>query len=176
MGFDLSVNQITCDYSPGLPVDNHQVEHLGSRKHFDRPIMNLAAQCLIGAQQQLLSRLTARVECPRYLRPTEAAIIEQSPIFAREGDTLCHALVDDVHTDFGQPKNIGFTRAKISSFDRVIKEPINTVTVIAIVFRGIDPPLRGNRMRATRAVLKAETFDQIPELAESCSRRGSGQA
>src|SRR5262245_54363423 len=149
MSLDLSINQIASDYSLGVSVDDHQVEHLSPRIHFDRPVMNLTAQCLIGAQQYLLSRLTARVTPSVTLRPTEAPITEQPAICPTERNTLCHALVNYVHTDFGQAINIGFARAKVTTLDRVIKKPVNTISVIAIIFRGIDPPLGGDRVCTT---------------------------
>ena len=53
-------------------------------------------QRLIGAEQQLLAGLAARVEGARHLRAAERAVGQQAAVLARERHALRHALIDDV--------------------------------------------------------------------------------
>src|SRR5262249_23585922 len=50
------------------------------------------------------------------------------------------------------------------------------VAVVAVILRGVDSALRGDGMRAARAVLKAEGFDVVTELAQCRRRRSPGQS
>ena len=45
-----------------------------------------------------------------------------------------------------------------------------------IIFRGIDSALRGDAVRAARAVLVTETFHLVAELAQRGRGRSAGQA
>src|SRR5438477_9161675 len=61
---DLTGTKIARDNSLGMAVDQNKVEHLGLRKHFYRAEGDLSAQCLVGAEQELLTGLPARVKGP----------------------------------------------------------------------------------------------------------------
>ena len=76
MRLDCARLEITRDDAARLAVDDHQVEHLRARMHGDRPGGDLALQRLVGAEQQLLPRLAARVERPLDLHPAEGARLE----------------------------------------------------------------------------------------------------
>src|SRR5882724_11205757 len=90
-----------CDDAARLAVDDDDVEHLAARMHGDRPGGDLALQRLVGAEQQLLSRLTASVECPLHLDAAEGACLEQAAVVTRERNALGGALIDDVDADLG---------------------------------------------------------------------------
>ena len=78
--------------------------------------------------------------------------------------------------DFGEPINVGFARAEIAALDRVVEKPVNAVAVVLIILRGVDPALRGDAVRAARAVLVAERFHVVALLAERRGGRAAGQA
>ena len=60
------------------------------------PSSDLLLERLVGAEQQLLAGLPARVERPRHLRAAERAVGQQAAVLPRERHALRHALVDDV--------------------------------------------------------------------------------
>jgi len=57
---------------------------------------------------------------------------------------LRDAVVDNVRADFGKPINVRFARTEIAAFDCVVKQTVNAVAVVLIIFRGIDAALRGD--------------------------------
>src|SRR5438876_11489229 len=59
---DLSRDQIARDDPLGMTIYNHQVEHLGLRKHLHGAGGDLTTECLITAEKQLLTGLAARVK------------------------------------------------------------------------------------------------------------------
>ena len=63
------------------------------------PADNLLFQSLVGAKQQLLPGLPARVKRARYLHAAKGACVQQPAVFPREGNALRNALVD---IDVGQ--------------------------------------------------------------------------
>ena len=134
------------------------------RVHLDGAGADLPLERLVGAEQELLAGLAARVERARDLRAAEGAVVEQAAVLAREGHALRHALVDDVHADTcGQPVDVGLARAEVAALDGVVEEPLDAVAVVLVVLGGVDAALRGDRVRAARAVLEAEA-------ARRCSR------
>ena len=62
----------------------------------DRAGVDLPAERLVGAEQELLAGLAAGVEGARHLGAAERAVVEQAAVLAGEGHALGHALVDDV--------------------------------------------------------------------------------
>ena len=69
---------------------------------FTVPALHLPHQRLVGAEQQLLARLAARVERARHLRAAERPVVEQAAVLARERHALRDALVDDVDAHLRQ--------------------------------------------------------------------------
>ncbi len=88
----------------------------------DVPGIDLPFQRLIRAQQKLLAGLAARVKRARNLRAAEGPIGQRAAVFARERHALRHALVDDVDADLRQPIDVGFARAEIAAFHRVVEQ------------------------------------------------------
>src|SRR6202007_2242144 len=116
------------------------------------------------AQQQLLSRLSPRIERARYLRAAEGAVGEQPAVFPRKRHSLRHALVDDVDAHLCQAVHVRLARTEIAAFDGVVKESIDAVAVVRIILGRVDATLRGDAVRAARAVLEAKTFYLIAEF------------
>ena len=107
------------------------------------------------------------------MRAAKGAVREKSAVFAREGDALRDALVDDQVADLGETVDVRLASAIVAALDRVVEETVDGVVVVLVVLRGVDAALRGDRVRATRAVGDAEDFDVVAEFAE---RRGGGSA
>ena len=110
------------------------------------------------------------------MRAAEGTIGQQAAILARKGHALLDALIDDQIADFGKAVNVGFARAKIAAFDRVVKQTENAVAIVLIIFCGIDSALCGDAMRAARAVLITKTFHSVSQFAEGGRGRTAGQA
>ena len=142
----------------------------------DRAALDLPHHRLVGAEQQLLAGLAARVERARHLRAAERPVVEQAAVLARERHALRDALVDDVHAQLRQPVDVRLARAVVAALDRVVEQPLDAVAVVLVVLRGVDAALRGDAVRAARAVLDAEAQDVVAELAERRRRRRAGEA
>ena len=164
------------DDAARLAVDRHEVEHLAAREQRHGAGIDLAHQRLVGAKQQLLAGLAARIERARHLRAAERAVVEQAAVLARERHALRDALVDDVHRHLRQPIDVGFAGAIVAALDRVVEQAIDAVAVVAVVLRGVDAALRRDAVGAARAVVNEERLDVVAELAERGRRRRAGQA
>ena len=143
---------------------------------FTLPAADLPLERLVGAEQQLLAGLAARVERARDLRAAERAVGEQAAVLARERHALRHALVDDVDADLRQAVDVGLARAEVAAFDRVVEQAVDAVAVVLVVLRGVDAALRGDAVRAARRVLEAEALHLVAELAERRRGRRAGEA
>ena len=141
-----------------------------AREHLDLAEADLPLQRLVGAEQQLLPGLAARVERARHLRAAEGAVVEQPAVLARERHALRDALIDDVDRHLGQAIDVGFACAEVAALDRVVEEPVDRVAVVLVVLGGVDAALRRDRVRPPRRVLVAEALDVVAELGQR--RRG----
>lgn len=167
---DLPGDQVAGHDAAGPSVHDDQVEHLGARVHLDVACGDLPAECLVGAEQQLLARLAAGVEGPRHLYPAEGAGVEQSAVLAGERHALRHALVDDLHRDLREPVHVRLPRAEVAALDGVVEQPVDGVAVVAVVLRGVDAALRGDGVGASRGVLVAELDDVVTLFGERGAR------
>src|SRR5437867_5922811 len=167
----LPVHQVARDNAAGPPVDHHHIEQLRARIHPHLAGGDLARQRLVGAEQQLLPRLAARVKGARYLDAAERAVGEQAAVLARERHALGDALVDDGGADLGQPIDVCFARAEVAALDRIVEQPEHGIAVVLVVLRRVDAALRRDRVRPPGSGLEAEARDGIPELGER-RRRG----
>ena len=175
VSFNFSRIQASGHDSLGVSVDNHEVEHFRLGKHLHRAGRDLTAKRLITTEQKLLSGLSARVEGARYLRAAKGAVGQQSAIFAGKRHALRNALVDDVIGDLSEAIHVRFTGAKVAALDGVVKQSVNAVAVVLIIFRRVDPTLGCNRMRASRRILETKTFHSITKLAQRRRSRSAGQ-
>ena len=142
----------------------------------DAALFDLPHHRLVGAEQQLLAGLAARVERARHLRAAERPVVEQAAVLARERHALRDALVDDVDAQLRQPVDVRLARAVVAALDRVVEQPLDAVAVVLVVLRGVDAALRGDAVRAARAVVDAEALDVVAQLAERRGGRRAGQA
>ncbi len=149
--------------------DDDELEHLVARVHAHATLADHAFQRRIRAEQELLTRLTARVEGARHLGSAEAPVREEAAVLARERHALRDALVDDLHRRLCESVHVGFARTEVAALHGVVEKAIDAVAVVLIVLRGVDAALRGDRVRAPRAVLEAERVDLVAELGH---RRG----
>ena len=171
----LARDQVAGDDAAGAAVDDDQLQHLVPVVHRDGPGPDLTLERLVGAQQQLLTGLAAGVERPRHLRTAERAGVEQAAVLTGERDALRHALVDDLAADLREPVHVGLAGAEVAALDGVVEEPEDAVAVVAVVLRGVDAALGGDRVGTTRAVLEAERLDLIAELTQGRRRGATGQ-
>src|SRR5215208_4147169 len=107
MHLDLAGDQVARDDATSLAIDDHQVEHLGAREHLHATGGDLQFKCLICAEQELLSRLSAGVKSARGLGAAERAIGEGASILASEWHALSDALIDDVNTNLRESIDVG---------------------------------------------------------------------
>ena len=131
---------------------------------------DLPFERLVGAEQQLLAGLAARVEGARHLRAAEGAVVEVAAVFARERHALRHALIDDVDADLRQAVDVGFARAEIAALHGVVEQAVDAVAVVVIVLGGVDAALRRDAVRAARRILKAEALDVVAQFARGWPR------
>ena len=157
-------------------VDDDQLDHLVAGVGLHRAGGDLPLEGLVGADEQLLAGLAARVEGARHLHAAEGAVVQEAAVLTREGHALGDALVDDVHADLGQPVDVGLPRAVVAALDGVVEEPVDRVAVALVVLGGVDAALRGDRVRASRGVLVAEGLHDVARLAERRRGAGAGQA
>ena len=144
--------------------------------HFDAAQRDLPRQGLVGAQEQLLACLTARVEGAADLNAAEGAVVEQAAVVACEGDALGDGLVDDSRADFRQAVNVGLAGAVVAPLDGIVKEPVDAVAVVGVILGGVDAALSGDAMRPARTVVEGESLDLVAQLAQRGCRRRAGQA
>jgi hypothetical protein len=162
---------------PARPaVHDDELEHLVAGVHLDAAGVDLALQRLVGAEQELLAGLTLRVERAGDLHAAERAVVEQAAVLAGERHALRHALVDDLHADLGEAVHVRLAGAEVAALDGVVEQPLHGVAVVAVVLRGVDPALRGDRVRPARAVLVAEARHLVAGLGQRRRGRAAGQA
>ena len=131
---------------------------------------------MIGAQQQLLPCLAAGVKGAGNLRAAEGAVGQRSAVFAGKRHALGHALVHDVQADLGQTVHVGIPRAEDAALHRVEEQAVHAIAVVLVVLGGVDAALRGDGVRAARAVLVAETLDVVAQLGQRGRPGAASQA
>src|SRR4029453_1613716 len=144
--------------------------------HGDRAGGDLALQCLIGAKQQLLPRLAARIERPLDLHAAEGSRLEQAAVIAREGHALGHALIDDVHAHLRQAVGVCLAGAEVTAFHGVVEEAEDAVAVVPVVLGCVDSALGCDGVSAAGSVVEREALHVITLLAERGSSGGAGEA
>jgi hypothetical protein len=96
MSGDFTSGKIANDDTLRMAFDDDKVEHLGARMHGDTSTVDFFFESLVAANQELLASLASGVECPLHLSSAERTVVEESTVFAGEGDTLRNALVDNL--------------------------------------------------------------------------------
>jgi hypothetical protein len=175
-GLDGAGDHVAGHDAARLAVGDDQLDHLVTAVHRDRPGRDLALERLVGADQQLLTRLAAGVEGALHLDATERTGVQQAAVLACERHALCDALVDDVGADLGEAVDVRLTGAVVAALDRVVEEPLHRVVVVAVVLRGVDATLSGDRVRAAGAVLVTEVEDVVAGLTQGRGGSATGKA
>ena len=173
---DLTRDEVTGDDTTSTAVDDDDVKHLVAGVHLHRALTDLAAQCRVSTEEELLPRLTTCVECTRDLCTPEGAVVEKAAVFASERHTLSDALVDDAISHFGQTIDVCFASTVVTTLDRIVEEAVDGVTIVLVVLSGIDTPLSSDRVCTTGRVLDTEVQDVEAHLSERGSSGGSSQA
>src|SRR6476660_1352736 len=175
MRSDLAGDEIAHDDPPRVAVNDDQIGHFRPRMDPLLAAHHLPAEGGIGAEQELLARLTPAVKRAGHLDAPERAVGQLSAIFAGKRHAERHALIDDLGADLCQAVDVRFARTEVAALDRVIKQPLDAVAVVLIILRRIDAALRRDTVRAAGAVLKAETIHVIAELSKGRRRAGARQ-
>ena len=115
-------DHVAHDDAAGAAVDDDDVLHLVAGVHRHLAEADLPLERLVGAEEELLPGLAARVEGPRHLRAAERAVREHAGVLARERHALRDALVDDVDRQLGQPVDVGLARPEVAALDRVVEQ------------------------------------------------------
>ena len=173
VALQLTGQQVADDDAAGFTVNQYQVEHLVAVVHFHIALGDLPGEGLVSAQQQLLAGLAAGVERTAHLHAPEGAVVEQSAVVAGERHPLGDGLVNDVAAHLGKAIHIALAGAVVAAFDRIVKEAIDAIAVIGVVFSRVDAPLGSDTVRAARAIVEGETFDFVAEFSQ---RSGGGSA
>ena len=100
MGGDFPCGKIANDDTLGMAFNDDEVEHLGARMHGDASAVDFFFECLVAANKKLLASLASGVKCPLHLSSAERTVVEESTVFAGEGNTLSNALVDNLSRNF----------------------------------------------------------------------------
>ena len=160
----------------GVTVDEDEVEHFVAVVHFDLAEADLFTEGGICAEEELLTGLAAGVKGAGDLRPAEGTVSKETAVFAGKRDALCDALVDDVGADFGEAIDVGFAGAVVAALDGVIKEAMNAVAVVLVVFGGVDTALSSDAVGAAGAVLITEAGNVIALFGETGGGSTPGKA
>jgi hypothetical protein len=107
--------------------------------------------------------------------PPKLRLASWPAVLAREGHALRDALVDDRRADLREAVDVGLARAEVAALDRVVEQPPDGIAVVRVVLGRVDAALRGDAVRAARAVLEAEGVDVVAELGQARGRRAAGQ-
>ncbi len=176
MALNVSRYEVSDGDAFGLAVNDHQVEHFGAGMNANFSGLDLAAEGLIGSEQQLLAGLAAGKKGAGNLGSTERAVLKVAGIIAGKGHSLGNALIDDVVADLGQTVDVGFAGPEVAAFDSVVEQSEDTVAVVRIVFGGVDPALGGDAVSPARTVLVAEGLHVVAEFGQGCRSRSAGKA
>ena len=73
---DLTRDEVTSDDTTSTTVDDHDIEHFVASVELHSTLTDLTAQCRVGTEKELLSRLTTSIEGTRYLSTPEGAVVK----------------------------------------------------------------------------------------------------
>ena len=145
--FELTGDEIACNDAACASVDDDKIEHLVACVEFDGACVHLAHERGVGAEEKLLTGLAFGVEGAAHLCTAEGAVGQHAAIFACEGHTLCHTLVDDGVGHLSETINVGFACTIVATFHRIVEETVDRVAVVLVVLGCIDTALGRNGVR-----------------------------
>ena len=175
IALDFAGHHITHHDTLGVAVDHDEVHHFGTGVHLDVALADFLLHGLIGTEEELLAGLAAAVEGTLELGTTEGAVVEQTTVFAAEGNALGHALVDDVAGHLGQTIHVGLTGAEVATLHGVVEQTVYGVTVVLVVVSSVDTTLSGDGVGAAGAVLVAEAVHIVAQLSQRGSSGATGK-
>ncbi len=164
---DFPGGHVARDNALGATVDHDEVEHFVAVIHLNLAEADLFTEGGIGAEEKLLTGLTAGVEGAGDLRAAEGTIREEAAVFAGKGNALRDALVDDIGADFREAIDVGFAGSVVAALDGIVEEAVHAVAVVLVIFGGVNAALRGDTMGAAGAVLITETGNVVALLGEA---------
>ena len=71
---------------------------------------------------------------------------------------------------------VGLTATVVTPFDRIVEEAIDRVTVVLVVFGGVDTSLCRDRVRPARTIVEGKALDIVAQLTERSGSSSTGQA
>ena len=140
----LTCYKVSCNDTLCLSVDDNEIKHLVTRIACYGTGCNLPVESCVCAEKELLSGLSAGIECTAYLHATERTVCKISAVFPCERNTLGNTLVNDGCTHLGKTIDICLPCAVVATLDGVIEETVNRVIVILIILGSIDTSLSCN--------------------------------
>ena len=176
IALDFTCHHIAHHDTLGVAIDHHKIHHFGAGVHLDVALADFLLHSLVGTEKQLLAGLTTAVESTLQLGTTERAVVEQTTVFAAKGNTLSHALVDDVAGHLGQAVHVGLASAEVATLHGVVEQTVHRVTVILVVMSSIDTTLSSNGVSAAGAILVAEAVYIVTQLSQRGSSSATSQA
>ncbi len=162
VALQFAADEVAGDDAARFAVDDDELHHFVAGVHFHAALGDLAREGRIGTQKQLLAGLALGVEGAAHLHSAKRAVVQQTAVIAGKGNPLSDTLVDDAGRYFGQTVDVGFAAAVVTAFNRVVEEAEGRISVVLVVFCGVDTPLSGDRVRAARRILEAKSFDVVP--------------
>ena len=140
-GDEVAGDDTTRTFLAVLISDEDDVEHLVAGIHLHFALADLAAECAVGTEEQLLAGLALGVERTAHLCATEGTVVQETAVFACERNALCDTLVDDGVGHFRQTVYIRLTGTVVSTLDRIVIETIDGVAVVLVVLGCVDTTL-----------------------------------
>ena len=80
--------------------------------------------------------------------------------------SMRYTLVDDIDRYFSKAVYVAFAGTVITTFDGIVKQAINAITIIAVVFCCIDTTLCRNRVGTTWTVLETKCLYIIAQFGQ----------
>ena len=171
----LSCHKVSCNDTLCLAVDYDEIKHLMTRVACNGTGCDLPVEGSVCTEKELLSGLSAGIECTAYLHASERTVGKISAVFPGERNALGYALVNDGCADLCKTIDISLPCTVVATLDGVIEETVNRVIVILIVLCGIDTSLGGDGVRPSWRIADAENLDIVAEFAESGGSRSSAE-
>ena len=140
------------------------------------PCGDLPMQRLRRRKLQLLAGLTPGVVGARNLHAAERSGGQLTAVLAGERRADGVHVVDDPQAFLAQPEAVGLAGPEVSALDGVLDEPQDAVVVDLACPRRVDAALRGDAVRAARAVVVREALDVVAEFTKGGRAAGSRRA
>ena len=177
---DAASNEVTSDDTTSavlavLVLDHNYIQHLVAVVHLHFAFTDLAAECRVSTEEELLTCLTLSIESTRYLCATERTVVEQAAVFASERNTLSHTLVDDAVAHLSKTVHVCLTSTVVTTLDSVVEEAIHRVAIVLVVLSRVDTTLCSDRVCTTWRVLDTEVEDIEAHLCERSRSRCTSQ-